>query len=438
MGFNMRRTIVIPMFLFMFSSAAALPARAEATPVAEAMEISFALSAAMESNPEIAAARAQWASERSAVFSKYWPESPTLEFMRENNTDLLTQEMGPMNWWGVSQEILFPLKYIYSGSAQESASEAARERSRQRIYEIREEVLSAYYEIHSLGRILSLLEAQRETLREVARIAESRRATGEVSQQDEMKAHLEQTKIETEILLMQQELTSAKSEFNALLNRNPSDPVILKAKELPVPTLELNADQAEATASSSSTKIAEMQFMSEQTRAERSIARLSYLPDFMLSYRKPYTAAPDGAYTFTVGFTVPLWFFAKQSSENAMAGAKLIQAEKELESAIRQTTAKARSLHARAKASGDILEIYKTSLIPQATSAMNSSRAAYQSGRAGFVDLLDSERSLYEIRIGYYRTLSAHVKNILALETAVGKQASTLPFPDNTLSDGNK
>jgi outer membrane protein TolC len=77
------------------------------------------------------------------------------------------------------------------------------------------------------------------------------------------------------------------------------------------------------------------------------------------------------------------------------------------------------------------LQIYQTALIPQASSTLNSSRTAYQAGRTNFLELLDSERSLYETRIAYYRNLAQYVDNLARLEEMAGTSLSTLPFGDS-------
>jgi outer membrane protein TolC len=46
--------------------------------------------------------------------------------------------------------------------------------------------------------------------------------------------------------------------------------------------------------------------------------------------------------------------------------------------------------------------------------------AGYKTGKASFLDLLDSQRSLLKIKIGFYRAVADHMKNLADLERAVG------------------
>ena len=46
------------------------------------------------------------------------------------------------------------------------------------------------------------------------------------------------------------------------------------------------------------------------------------------------------------------------------------------------------------------------------------------------MDLVDAERSLYEVRIAYYQTLAKFVENLAKVERIAGSSLSTLPFGD--------
>jgi cobalt-zinc-cadmium efflux system outer membrane protein len=90
-----------------------------------------------------------------------------------------------------------------------------------------------------------------------------------------------------------------------------------------------------------------------------------------------------------------------------------------------------RALSEKAESFEKMLRVFETSLIPQATSSLNSARSAYASGKSGFMELLDAERSLYQVRIDYYKALSKYADAVAALEKTAGVSLSTLPFGEN-------
>ncbi|MBK9294170.1 MAG: TolC family protein [Oligoflexia bacterium] len=379
-------------------------------------------------NPELASSKARANSEDAAISSKYFLTNPRVGIMRESNMTAEQRVMGDMQAWTLSQEIMFPTKYFSMGAMQSSRAEASKEEYLDKKLEIRQKALSLYYEYYTANRILALLEAQRETLREIARIVESRRATGSAPQQDEMKAHVEQTKIENEILLQTQEVVTTRTSLNALLNRDSESDLTLPKGDLKPPKIIISPSKMKDIAQKKSKIIAVQNAWFSEAQTNKSLAMQSYLPDFMLSYKRPFGAnVPDNAYAFGIEITIPFWFFAKQTSEVSQATAKSMEAEKRLEQTKRNVESATKSLSTKTETLSKLLKIYETALIPQSTSALNSSRAAYRAGRVGFQELLDSERSLYSVRIDYYKNLARFVDALTSLERTIGASVSDLP-----------
>ncbi len=414
--------------LMTFLLATQIPlARAEEQP----LTLEKMLSQVMGTNPEIGASTARADAEHSAIRSQYWLDNPKVGLMHERNLNLMQQQMGPMTLWSISQEIKFPAKYFLLGSAQKARAKGADEEAQAKKLEVRRKAIGGYFALFATSRIVSLLEAQKETLREVARAAESRRATGAVPQQDEMKAHVEQTKIENELLLAQEELQSMEATLNAILNQDAYQPLALPKQELVTPKLKVAVEDIPKLAQANANFVKRTESLVDEASSQKALAILGYAPDFMLTYRQAFINAPANAYAASIEMTIPLWFFMKQSSEVSVAAGRQIEAERNLEKTTRELHSDIRSLSAKVRSREKLLQIYETSLIPQASSTMNSSRAAYQAGRTNFLELLDSERSLYETRIGYYRNLAQYVDGLARLEEMAGTSLSTLPFGDS-------
>jgi cobalt-zinc-cadmium efflux system outer membrane protein len=399
------------------------------------LTLEAALSRAQISNPEIAGAVARAEGEHSVIKSRYWLDNPRFGLMQEKNLYLMQglsgPELGTMSLWSVTQDIKFPTKYFLMGSMQKARAQGADEQAQAKRLEIRKKVISAYYNWFSVSRVIALLEAQREALREVARSAESRHATGAVPQQDEMKAHVEQTRIETDILMAQEELQTDEASLNVLWSEDAAEPIELPEGELAAPKLKLQSLVTGKLAASNSKKVKIAQAMADEASNQKALAGWSFAPDFALSYKKAFSGAPADNYAIGLEVSFPLWFFVKQSGEYSQASSQAIEAEKNLEKAGREVSAGSRTLMAKVRAQSKLLEIYETGLIPQATSTLSSSRAAYRAGRVNFLELLDSERSLYSVRIASYRTLAQYVEYVTQLEELLGKSVSTLPFGEN-------
>jgi len=59
-------------------------------------------------------------------------------------------------------------------------------------------------------------------------------------------------------------------------------------------------------------------------------------------------------------------------------------------------------------------------LILQAEIMLEATLSAYNTGRTGFIDLLDAERTLFGLRLDAVETAAAYWQTVAALERALG------------------
>ena len=291
--------------------------------------------------------------------------------------------------------------------------------------EIRQQVISAFFSLHMLEKTLEYLNAQKDLLREIARIAESRRITGHVSAQDEMKAHFEQSNLEKDLLMAQQNIISETARIKEYFGiENP-----LNTKNLISPSLTVSTNELMESVISPSPILNMASLSVEEANAMKKLARDSFLPDFKITFQKSLEQENDTK-SIALEMKIPLWFFAKESGNFSAASAKSASATLNHEETKRKINFEQRSLSAKIIAKQKLLKLYTTTLIPQAESTISSSRAAYKAGRASFMELLDSERTLYGIHISYYQELKDFSETLASFERLTGKSISTLPFGD--------
>lgn len=398
---------------------------------AEVLKPSDVVNVIYRNNPELASSKAQAQAEKELISSQYSLSSPMIGYMKETDMSLMQQQDGPMKTWSVSQEFMFPTKYFSRGKIQEARASKAMHEYMYKKLEVRGQALTSYFRFYSAKRILGMLEAQRETLREIARIVEARRAAGSVPQQDEMKAHVEQTKIENQILLQGQEEAEAKFALNSALNRSSDAEISIPESDFTAKKDVLISENLSAVNIETSHHLRGVLAMTEEFGFEKGLAKMSYLPDFQLSYRQVFGGNhPSSGRAIGLEMTFPLWFFSKENSELASAVSKELAARRELESHKRSTESMLESLKSKVKTLSKLLDIYETALIPQATSSLNSSRSAYSAGKVGFQDLLDAERTLYSTRIEYYENFSKFIEAVTSFEREAGVSVSALPFEE--------
>ena len=163
----------------------------------------------------------------------------------------------------------------------------------------------------------------------------------------------------------------------------------------------------------------------EAAKFKRKLAKWEFAPDFNVQYQQRMSGLPEDSKILSINATIPLWFWRK-SAEASKASAQANSEEYKYKDLSLKFSSEFRGLKARIEKADKILIIYKTTFMPQARGAYRSTQSAYRAGKSSFLDLLDSERSLYTVQQKYYKILSSFVEDITKMESLIGKPISSL------------
>lgn len=389
----------------------------QSRPFSELLELAY------KNNPGIQSLSEEWRAEKELVKPRQTIDSPVIgysELDRGLETHYVT----------ISQKIKFPTKYSYESKIQRRRALGVKSQYEAKKLEVRQQVLSLYYSIFSLQKVIQLTEANIQSVREFARVAEKKYAAGRSSQSDSMKAHFEQTQLELDLISLKQEESGAQSRIKALVNEPTLNRIELGELDLRPP---LSLGGANKESDSELKKEIEKNspvFESENQKLlevnhKKSLAQWSYIPDLQVQYQHRISGQPEDSKIFSIGLTIPLWFWKEQAE--VRAASRKVEAQRlKLQDTVLQIVANVKDLKERVLAGKKTLKIYQTSLIPQAQGAFNATRSAYQANRTSFLDLLDSERSLYRVKTGYYRAFRRYMNDLGELEKQLGQEISNV------------
>lgn len=366
---------------------------------------------ALEAHPAVEQKKFEVQGEEANLSTFVFLEDPMLGWMKE----------GEMNSWTLSQGFKFPLKYKALRDIQKRKLEASYSGLTLTQWEYRAKIISTLFKHDIYAQNIKFIEAQKNSLKEALKLMSSRRATGGVKQQEELRAYLEQTKLETEFLLAKQMYEEASAELEGLVGSEalkdiPHD--FKRPKLSPLGKQELK----EIVGPDLKVSLANL----EGLRAEKSLARYEYFPDFKLSTKQPLKK-DEGVKTYAVEMTVPLWFMGKQMALSDSASAKMHSIEKEVEFKRREQNVKVQSLVSKINNMEKLLELYESSLLPQAQSSLQSNLSAYKVGSSRFLEVVEAERLLYQEKMAYLDNTLKFIEAILELEKNLGKTISSFP-----------
>lgn len=390
---------------------------------AEAKSLEEVLALAYKANPEIQSSEYELEAEKSLVGAKATLDDPVVGF------STLKRNMRT-KYISISQKIEFPAKYILEAKAQKSHAKSFESKLRLKMLEIREQVVSLYYGLYSIQKIIQLTKSNMQAVREFARIAEKKYAAGNSSQGDSMKAHFELTQLEVELIKLNQQEQALQSQMKAVVGDSSWDDLDLNLQKLTVPKFKRtlihdNVDGLSKQLKESSPKIKSESHKFKAAQFMSSSAKWEFAPDVQLQYQQRISGDPEDSKIYSVGLSIPLWFWKKGAMASAASSRKLAQKFR-LEGTTLKLIANIKDLIGKVETGSKTLKIYETSLIPQAQGAFNSTRASYRASKTTFLDLLDSERSLYKVKSGFYKTLQQYIKNLSQLEKQIGFSVSNL------------
>ncbi|MFH1017755.1 MAG: TolC family protein [Pseudomonadota bacterium] len=375
-------------------------------------------------NPEIASAERAWSAARARI--SVARGIPDLEFGVEYegiNRNTFNFGSAMDTWYRVGQTIPFPSKLFYKSRAASFAARTQEEAYHTVERDVLARVKESYYALMFANRSVQISKENVEILLKFARIAANRYAVGKASQSDVLRAQVELSKANNLLITGEQELLSVQSRLNSLLDRKPPEP-FGELEEPVVFPVSKTYEQWEAIALEKRPEIRGARHEVEKTTAEVGAMKSEYLPDLTIeygwrNYGEKVQPQPQNDSSVLFKLNVPLWFWRQRGQVSAARGEQQ-RANETLRSTQATTRSDVREFMVHVDTAQRLVELYRTTLLPQAEQSLRVAEAAYQSDRIDFLNLLDSDRTLVEFRLEYFRNLAEYGKNTAHLERVLG------------------
>jgi cobalt-zinc-cadmium efflux system outer membrane protein len=188
----------------------------------------------------------------------------------------------------------------------------------------------------------------------------------------------------------------------------------------PAPSLERLAAQIEQNPD-----LARWATETEQRRAGLELARATALPDLTVGLGLRNDQASDD-YALVAGISIPLPVFDRNQGGVAAARAALSKARQE------QRSVRSQALAALAASGRDLVSAHaegltlKEQILPAAASAFEAATLGYQAGKFGFLEVLDAQRTLFEVRGQYLEALTNYHQARAEVERLLGVPLDSL------------
>ena len=319
-----------------------------------------------------------------------------------------------------------------------AAGDAVAAESRVAYFEFEREILrtalavkTAYYQLHFLEETLRVERETLQLLADLEQLAQQQSAAGRVTLQDVLRAQIARDQVETQIVNLEDSRSALVARLKSALGLGPgdADPPIPAAFE---PSAgDPQPDQLLATALSQNPGLRAMEEDVRRAEAALALARKSGVPDLGLGLEVDLEADPT-IFRPSAWMTLPIWR-DKLAAEIAGAQASKRAAEARLSAEQVEIAAELAALLFMLREAVRNDALLADRLVPKARQSLDAARAGYVNGRAGFLDVIDAQRTLLAFEL---MGIEARTRRELALASLSLAIAGVPPSGAPTLAGG--
>ncbi len=302
-------------------------------------------------------------------------------------------------------------------------------------------VKSVYYELYYLQRALAVTGDNLKLVKYLEGVARSKYKTGIARYGDVIKAQVMIGELEDRLRTLEDLRQPLTVKLNAALNR-PSAAPLPWPDSISIPAMDANESQLESRLKTDNPQLKALadQTLLSDTRIQ--LARKADQPNVTLGVQYIDTGGalmpdtPDNGKNplgVSISLNIPLWR-DKYSAARRQAALEKIRAENAL-------AEQENELHARLalalfgfRDAGRKIGLYRDTLLPKAEQSLNVNQQAFENGRADFLDLIDSQKTLLEYQLAYERARADQAGKLAEIEMLVGSEVGDNSTPDSTQS----
>jgi len=343
---------------------------------------------------------------------------------------------------GVSQKLPVPEKLDRAGRVAVEETRMALQQWQTTRLRVIADIKRAYFQLYVVDRSIVVTHANQDLLRGLIDVARSQLAAGRRSQDDVLRAQVELSNLEAELIALRQRRVTIVARLNEVLDRKPLTE-IQPPDEFGIWEVDLAIDDLFAKAVDANPDLKRIRHQIERDRESVELAQLAYWPDFSLglewismeprdAFRPPPNPmtgqrptvskmSEDGSdnWAITFGFSLPIWYdkikggVEEATRRLSASRAQYRSAENRVEFAIEDSLERVRSQQ-------ELARLFRDTIIPQAEQTYYVSQASYAAGTTDFLNVIDNWRKWLVFTIQYYRSMGELERSVADLEQAIG------------------
>lgn len=352
---------------------------------------------------------------------------------------------------GISQKLPVPGKLDHAGRVAVEETRMALERLQETRLRVIADVKRAYFQLYVIDRSIDVTQANQDLLQGLIDVARAQVASGRRGQDDLLRAQVELSSLEAELIGLRQRRVTVAARLNELLDRDPMTPVE-PPKDFDIRQVDLALEPLFKMAAEANPELKRFERQIDRDEEALRLAELAYWPDFTVgfewmsmeprdAFRPPPNAmtgqrpvvsqmSEDGSDNWAIlfGFNLPIWFDKIQGGMEE-ARRTLAASRRQHHATLNRVEFAIEDALERVKSQQELARLFRDTIIPQAEQTYRVSQASYAAGTSDFLDVIDNWRKWLVFTIQYYRSLGELERSVADLEQALGLSLSEAGAP---------
>ncbi len=327
---------------------------------------------------------------------------------------------------GLSQKLPFPGKLDTRGRiAEQDVAMAAAELQQTRL-QVAADTRRAYWSYYFATQAIATTRHSRELLSQFHQIAQTEYKAGTRSQTDVLRASVELSNLDNELVVLTQRQATARGMLNQLMDR-PVDAELPQPGVIELERVTTQLDTLLAHAAQQNPTLRKIHERIEQSRQQRKLARLNRWPDLTVSATYnvvddeglSMAANGDDQWWFGLGVNLPIWTEKYDAAERE-ATAGLFEGIADLTAQQNRIAFAVQDAYLKVEAQQQLVELFQSTILPQARQTVEASSSGYRAGSVDFLTLVDNWRKLLNFELMNHRALAEMEQAVADLELAIG------------------
>jgi len=416
---------VVAAALVLCAASAMAAAAAEAT-----LELQPLISEALQNNHDVWVSEAKWKSSSSKVkLAGSLPDPMVMVgYQNEGWNQYTYGKMQGAQWmYSISQMFPFPGKRaLKEEMAARDADTAAAMHRAARLGAVAR-VKELYYDLFLTYKDLDLVRERTALFGRIEDAALARYATGMAQQQEVLMAQTEKYMLLEREVMLNQKRQSLEAMLSAAVGRESNAPLGRPA-EVVATTVPASEDELVRHAIDNSPEVVSREKMLKASEAGVHMAQKEYYPDVTLAGTVATRSGPyEDMWSLTATFNIPLYYKSRQGQALASARAMSLAAVHDLAGIKAMLASSVRENYSMIKASDQLMDLYRTGLIPKTRQDFELSLSGYRTGKVEGLTVVNRLKALLDFETSYWMQFVTREKAIARLEALTGTGDQVVP-----------